>query len=116
MDWAERARRAGFTLAYAHDGVVFHKEGSVIGTSSDPLRRSWLSDFYSVRSRLRLAAKFFPITVPGVFLGLAAVVLNRLRRRQFDRALLTVRLALSIASYRSHRGTIPPHELFGSDA
>jgi GT2 family glycosyltransferase len=109
IDWAERGRRTGFGLAYAHDATVYHKEGAVVGTSSDPYRRSWISDFYAVRSRLRVAVKFYPATLPGVYLGLAAVILNRLRRRQFDRALMVLKLALSPASYRPHRGDAPPH-------
>jgi len=109
IDWAERGRRAGFSLAYAHDAIVYHKEGAAIGTSGDPYRRSWVSDFYAVRSRLRVAAKFYPATLPGVYLGLGAVVLNRLRRGQFDRAIMVLRVALSPASYRPHRGDTPPH-------
>jgi GT2 family glycosyltransferase len=114
IDWATRAERCGFTLAYADDAVIYHKEGAVIGTSADPRRRSLVSDFYAVRSRLRFAVKFFPYTLPTVYLGLVLVIFNRLRRGQLRRALMVIRLALQPSSYRAHTGRKPPHQERGS--
>ncbi len=110
IDWATRAERCGFTMAYADDAMIYHKEGAVIGTSADPRRRSVVSDFYAVRSRLRFAIKFFPYTLPTVYLGLILVILNRLRRGQLKRALMVIRLVLQPSSYRAHSGREPPHQ------
>jgi len=111
IDWATRAERCGFTLAYADDALIYHKEGAVIGTSADGRRRSVLSDYYAVRSRLRFSIKFFPYTLPTVYLGLIIVIVNRLRRGQFKRALMVLRLALQPSSYRAHTPGSPPPKL-----
>ncbi len=60
IDWATRAKRAGFTLAYSPDAVVFHKEGGTIGSSSAGNKRSLLSEYYLVRSRVAFTRKFYP--------------------------------------------------------
>src|SRR5574343_408960 len=66
IDWATRAARAGFTLGYAPDAVVYHKEGGTIGSSSKSGARSFLSEHYLVRSRLLFTRKFYPWHLPGV--------------------------------------------------
>lgn len=68
IDWAVRARRAGFALGYAPAAVVFHKEGGSAGSSADPGRRSLLSEFHLVRSALRFTRKFYPWYMPTVVL------------------------------------------------
>lgn len=67
IDWARRA--AGrFKLAYAPDSIVYHKEGSAIGSSRSGRRRSPQSFFWLTRSRLRFTAKYHPEAVPSVAL------------------------------------------------
>lgn len=94
LDWAARA--GGFAFAYAHDAVVYHKEGRAIGTSADPGRRSVRADYYVVRSRLRFTRRFRPWTLPTICAGILLMVVNRLRRRQWRhaRAILGVLLRL----------------------
>lgn len=60
IDWAIRARRAGFLLGYAPAAVVFHKGGATIGSNSDDSKRSLLSEYYLVRSAVRFTMKFYP--------------------------------------------------------
>jgi GT2 family glycosyltransferase len=66
VDWATRARRAGFSLAYAPQAVIFHKEGATIGSNSDGGQRSLLSEYYLVRSRIMFTRKFYPHFLPSV--------------------------------------------------
>lgn len=66
IDWAVRAKRAGFVLGYAPDSIVFHKEGASIGSSFEKTGRSPLSAHYMITSKLRFTAKFYPFLLPFV--------------------------------------------------
>lgn len=90
LDWACRARHR-FTLAYAKDSIVYHKEGGSIGTSSDPTQRSPLADRYGVINRIRFMCRFFPYALPTVYLALLGAIFNRIRRRQYDRIPMILR-------------------------
>ena len=92
IDWATRG--ATFNRAYAHRSVVYHREGRSIGTSRDWRRRSALSDYYSLRNRLVVTGRFFPLALPTVYCTVIGAVLNRLARRQSDRAAMVVRILL----------------------
>ena len=80
IDWAERARRAGFTLGFARDALVWHKEGGSTGSSADTAKRSLLSEHYLARSAIRFTRKFYPWFLPTVLayqlLKAAQAVLN----------------------------------------
>lgn len=93
LDWAFRAK-GRFTLAFAADSIVYHKEGSSAGTC-DPRRRSMLVDYYAIRSRLLFTHKFAPAALPTVYMGLLCALLNRIRRRQWERVRMIAKLALS---------------------
>lgn len=91
LDWATRAK-GKFSLAYASRSVVYHKEGGAIGTKSDPMEKSFLSDYYSLRNRLVFTRKHHPVALPSVWLGLFVALARRLRRGQIDRAGMILRL------------------------
>jgi len=66
LDWVLRGTKR-FTLGYADDSILYHKEGGTIGSKSEK-RASNLSLFYLTRNRLLFTRKFFPdSTVPVVF-------------------------------------------------
>lgn len=94
LDWAARAGGT-FGLGYAAKSFVYHKEGSSIG-GSDTAKdaKSYVSDFYSLKNRVRFTKRFYPYALPSVYGGLLIAILNRLRRRQWDRALLILRIML----------------------
>jgi GT2 family glycosyltransferase len=80
VDWCLRARRAGWRTAYAPGARVWHKEGMSVG------RKSALQDYHSVRSRLILLRKFYPLLLPlGVAHSLYQALLPKLVRRQPER-------------------------------
>lgn len=91
IDWATRAKRAGFSLAYAPDAVVFHKEGGTIGSSSRGEQRSLLSEYYLLRSRLLFTRKFYPKFLPAVFAFALAQSFRTLLRRDWDRLAVQLR-------------------------
>lgn len=99
IDWAVRARKRGFRLAYAPNAVVFHKEGGTIGSSSDRKSRSLLSDFYLIRNRIRFSRKFYLNKLPFVFVFTIFQVSRYLLRLDLRRFVNGVR-ALSGGDFR----------------
>lgn len=94
LDWKARARHR-FRLGWAPESLVLHKEGSASGTSRRAELRSEVADYYGVRSRILYTRRHAPWALPSVVLSLVAVILNRLRRRQYARIPLLLGAALS---------------------
>ena len=85
MDWAVRAK-GKFELGCALDSVVYHKEGASIGGSNWNInKKSYAADYYSIRNRIYFTKKYFRTYLPTVYFGLIITIINRIRRRQFDR-------------------------------
>lgn len=97
QDWAVRARRRGIGMTVARNSIVYHKEGRSTGASSRS-KRSELSDYHSIRSRVLFTRRHYPYALPTVILGLVGVVARRVRRGQWNRMGLVVRAALSGAA------------------
>ncbi|MBA9077848.1 glycosyltransferase family 2 protein [Rufibacter quisquiliarum] len=95
LDWAERGRRKGFTLGFARQSKVFHKEGRSIGSSSSGKKKSELADYHGIRSKIIFFKKFYPERRLQLFSLLMASVILRLTRFQFSRAMTTLRLMLT---------------------
>jgi GT2 family glycosyltransferase len=94
MDWATRGKNK-FTLACALKSLVYHKEGATIGGSNRNInQKSYTADYYMVRSRLLFARKYYKRYLPTVYAGLVVTIINRVRRRQFDRIGMILKLAL----------------------
>lgn len=102
LDWTSRSR-GRWTMVYAHDSVVYHKEGRGMGSGSWS-RRSLRADFYQIRSRLRYTWKHERAALPMVALGVLGAAVNRIRRRQPDRALMALKLLGSPATYARNGG------------
>jgi GT2 family glycosyltransferase len=96
IDWATRAKRAGYRLAYAPHAVIFHKEGKTIGSSSQKAKRSLLSEHYLVRSRLIFTSKFYPFFLPTVVLYTAIQMFRHIIRRDTERFNTCVRALLGL--------------------
>jgi GT2 family glycosyltransferase len=79
QDWAWRGLRQGFTLAYAPDAVVYHKEGASTGLNAR--RRSPGRLMQLARSRLLLAWKHNTLACPAVLAGGVFALARLLWRR-----------------------------------
>ena len=90
IDWAVRAR-GKFSFRYAPLSIVYHKEGSSIGTAVDRSRRSLLSDYYAARSCMLFAKRYYPLACPTVAMALAARGLFRLVMGNFVCARAVIR-------------------------
>ena len=94
LDWAARARGT-FRLGYASRSVVYHKEGSSSGgTGRAKAAKSYTADLYALKNRVRFTRRFYPYALPTVYLGLGVALLNRVRRRQWNRVALVARIML----------------------
>jgi GT2 family glycosyltransferase len=93
IDWAERARKAGFRLGYAPEAVVFHKEGAVLG-SGKSTRRSTLAEYYCILGRLAITRRFFPWALPTVYLFSALQILRRIMQGYWPRARMMTEVLL----------------------
>jgi GT2 family glycosyltransferase len=77
VDWAVRAN-GRFQLAYAQQSIVYHKVGASIGTSSNPVRKSMVCDYFNIRNRILFTKRFFPVALPTVYLVVIGALLLRL--------------------------------------
>ena len=90
-DWAFRAK-GRFDLAYAPESIVYHKVGGSIGTSSNPLKKSYICDYFNIRNRIVFSKKFYPETLPTIYLVLLGEMLVRLILCRWDRIGMILKL------------------------
>lgn len=91
VDWCVRARRAGWRLGYARRARVWHKEGTSMG------KRSAVQEFHTLRSRLLLLRRHFPLRYP---VGLAYNALRSVAPPVLRRDPERLRLVLTV--FRDH--------------
>lgn len=91
IDWATRAKK-NYTLAYAPESIVYHKEGVSSGAGNNPKQKSVYSDYFFIRSRLLYTRKFYPFVLPTVYLGLLLTIFNRIVRRQYKRVVMIIKI------------------------
>lgn len=100
LDWAVRAK-GRYSIGYAAKSIVYHKEGGSIGSSQDSKIRSWISDYYGIRNRLLFTQRYYPEALITVYLGLTISLLNRVRRRQYDRVKMIWNIAQKFFTERN---------------
>lgn len=93
-DWAIRAE-GRFKLGYAPQSIVYHKVGGSVGTSSNPAKMSYTSDFFNIRNRLLFTRRFYPFAFPTVWLVIVGSLFLRLCMGKWDRAIMIYRLLFS---------------------
>ncbi len=82
LDWAYRAKNK-FKLDYAPESIVYHREGSSIGSSYNFKNRSSTSEFYSLRNRIIFTSKYNPIFLITVYISLLAIIFVKLFRGNY---------------------------------
>lgn len=93
IDWAVRARRK-YKSIYADDAVLYHKEGSSIGSASLKRRPALLSEFYCFRNKLLFTRAHFPQYLLSCYFTTALQVLNRWRRGYWASGWLILKVLL----------------------
>nr|WP_092074266.1 glycosyltransferase family 2 protein [Dendrosporobacter quercicolus]NSL49170.1 glycosyltransferase family 2 protein [Dendrosporobacter quercicolus DSM 1736]SDM86328.1 hypothetical protein SAMN04488502_10845 [Dendrosporobacter quercicolus] len=94
IDWITRGRE-NFELAYEYQSIVYHKEGNSIGSSNDFKERSFTSDYYAIRNRLIFTKKHFKYALISVYIGLIPTIMNRIKRKQWNRVTMIFKVALN---------------------
>jgi len=93
IDWCIRGKES-YQLCYADNAIVYHKEGKSIGSSSDKTKTSLFSDFYLFRNKLIFTRKYYPKALIPVYFATFLQAMNRLRRKQIDKAKLIIKILL----------------------
>lgn len=95
LDWATRGREK-FKLGFAHNSIVYHKEGASIEATNRQLNtKSRLSDFYQIKNRLKFTFKFYPHLLPFVYLTMFYTIFNRMKRNQWNRIPMILKLCFT---------------------
>lgn len=103
LDFSQRIK-GKFKMACAINSIVFHKEGASIGSNGrKPQEKSMLSDYYLIRNRILFTKKYCPLYLPTVYIGLIYAIFNRLRRKQFNRVPMIIKLMLGIKDNKFER-------------
>lgn len=97
IDWARRGG-SRFTLAYAHDSVVYHKHGQSTG-GDGTASRSLLADFFVQRNRLAFTRRHFPLTLPVVWANQLVTLIGCALTGRMDRAGVILRAMFSPSAY-----------------
>lgn len=93
IDWAERAK-GKYKIACVPESIVYHKEGASTGGKSVE-NRTMLSDYYQLRSRILFTKKFYKKYLPIVYLTMLYAIFNRIKRGQFERVWMIIKLMIN---------------------
>ncbi|MBI4746109.1 MAG: glycosyltransferase family 2 protein [Deltaproteobacteria bacterium] len=92
-DWGIRAE-GHYKLAYAPKSIVYHKVGRSIGTSSYPMKKSLLCDYYNIRNRLFFTRRYYPLALPTIYFMLLITLTSRMVLLKWDRVKMIIRLMM----------------------
>ncbi|MFD2826874.1 glycosyltransferase family 2 protein [Leeuwenhoekiella polynyae] len=92
IDWAVRARKVHFDIKPILKSIVYHKEGATIHKEEKEYIKSEFGDLMSLSSRLTFVKKLNRKNMATTYLGFVGVIVNRIRRLQFKRAIKVVQL------------------------
>ncbi len=98
IDWCIR-NNGQYQLCYCPEAKVFHKEGASIGSKSLTQESSLFADFYLFRNKLKVTRKFYPEALLTVYLATLLQLINRIRRRQWNKAKLIIQILFGKQSY-----------------
>lgn len=96
LDWKEKIGDK-YKIDCADKSIVYHKEGGSIGSNAcNPKEKSLLADYFLVRNRIIFTYKYYKQYIPTVYLGIIIMILKRINRGQWNRALMFLKLMLGI--------------------
>jgi GT2 family glycosyltransferase len=90
-----------YQFVCVEESVVYHKEGASIGGNNrNKNKKSLLADYYSIRNRILFMKNYFPQYMPTVYIGLLMTIINRIRRKQFSRIWMVIKLMFRFCSIK----------------
>jgi GT2 family glycosyltransferase len=84
IDWVNRARKSNYEIAVCPEAVIYHKEGASVGNKVNGVK-SKVSDYFSIANRLKITKRYYKKYLIPVYFSLSFILINRIRRRQFSR-------------------------------
>ena len=102
LDWAIRGKIKEWQMEFCPSAIIFHKLGASTG-SGKKKEISELSDFYSVRNRIIIARRYFPLTVFTLYPAFMLFVLRRIRAKKHERIKMLFKLLLNPWQHYSRR-------------
>lgn len=90
LEIIKRLENYNMKFDVAIDSFVYHKEGS--STGGNKRNKSLISDYYSKRNRILFTLKYYKLYLPLVYIALSFVILCRIKNKQFDRAMMILKL------------------------
>ncbi|HIJ59011.1 MAG TPA: glycosyltransferase family 2 protein [Nitrospirae bacterium] len=81
LDWSIRAKQKGWQIMQCNEAIVYHKEGSTIGSNKRLKTKTVVTDYYTNRNRILITKRYFPLYLPTV---LMASVINCILRAWQD--------------------------------
>ncbi len=100
INWATRSRHK-YALVVALDSVVYHKEGSAIGSASLNNCPSPFSEFYKTRAKLSFTWQFYPYACISCYVFSLLQIINRLRKGRLENAKALTRGLLKKRTYKA---------------
>lgn len=91
LDWAIRGHKRGWTIAQCNDSIVYHKEGSTIGSNKKHNTKTPVTDYYTHRNRILITKKFYYYCLPTVLVASVVSSILRFKRFGFSRVWLILR-------------------------
>jgi len=101
LDWAIRGASKGYSLGYAPNAIVYHKEGGSIGSTARNPIPSPLAEYYLTRNLLLIARKYYPKSTSRVWSQLILRLAKRILTWKWANARALV-LALVRPALGSH--------------
>ncbi len=93
-DYCYRAKKAGFTLAWATESIVSHRIGSSTGSENAKGSVPFFIDCLMIRNRIHFAKRNgFPAI--GIWTGFLISLAIRIKRRQLNRVLKIIEITFS---------------------
>ena len=90
LDWVLRGKKKGWEMGLCPNSKIYHKEGATIGSNSNAVNKSALSDYYGLRNRIIFTRNYYPMHLFFVRLTFLVVIVNRIYRKQFNRIGLVI--------------------------
>ena len=100
IDWVIRGEKK-YKLTYAPKSIVYHKEGSSIGSKTiNRTAPSLLSEFYMGRNKLLFMRRHYPHRILIAYLVVFLQAINRIKQRQFKNALILLKVLLGKSKFK----------------
>jgi len=98
LDWTLRGEKFNYITKCATRSLIYHKEGSSIGSSHNSNKKSLFSDFWHLKNKKIFTNKFYPSLKLSIFMSYILIILNRLRRSDFKAAWQAFELMFDLKS------------------